>query len=90
MPFLIVFSLSTIIVIILHLKNKLSAVPTLLSILGILFTLDLISIVILAFLSYFIQSELYQVCTIMLSVSLLAIFFVNMVEVIRRYKLSLC
>jgi hypothetical protein len=86
MPFLIIFILISILVFILHFRNKLSAVPTLYGIIGFIIFLSSITIIILSFTSTN-DSTLHQIGLYCLIISLIYTILAGLVSTILWYKL---
>jgi len=86
MPLLILYLIAAILIGLLHFKNKLTAIPTLLGTIGPLFTLDCLVIIIVAYATNSITSAIIEIAIYLIICGLLLIFGINGLCFYLRYK----
>jgi hypothetical protein len=74
----------------LHLKVKLSAVPTLLGVIGPLISIDIVSIIIISYVTATLQSLISQIAIYFLIVALSMTLFLGFLCIKMRYQISQC
>ncbi len=90
MPFLIIYIIIGIVVFLLHLNSKLSAVPTLLGIIGPLLLIDILVIIFISSFSFNLKTTLLSVVIYILAAIIVLDFMLSFICLRLRYKLTGC
>lgn len=90
MPFLILFSIAAIIVLLLHLRAKLSAISTLLGVIGPVITIDIITIVAIGYSTGTLQNIMSFMAIYWLIATLAITLFLALLSIKLRYQVTQC